>query len=210
MSNQNHSRSLSSHSIIWHGGSVSPEERQRLLGQKPVTIWFTGLSGAGKSSLASALESRLVGLGRACYVLDGDNVRHGLNRDLGFSPEERKENIRRVAEVAHLMNDAGLIVIAAFISPYRDDRAMAGELIGAEQFFEVYLNTPLDVCEGRDPKGFYKRARQGGLAEFTGINAPYEEPLNPAAKINTNEGSIDQCIDRLVAALGEQLTYFRT
>ena len=158
--------------LVWHHGSVTAEDRGRLLGQVPLTIWLTGLSGAGKSTLAAGLEARLVAAGRASYVLDGDNVRHGLNRDLGFSPEDRRENIRRVAEVARLMNDAGLIVITAFISPYREDRRMARDIIGGERFLEVYLNTPLAVCEARDPKGLYKRARQGGVAEFTGINAP--------------------------------------
>lgn len=183
--------------LVWHGGAVSSEDRQRLLMQKPLTIWLTGLSGAGKSTLAVALERFFITEGHVCYVLDGDNVRHGLNRDLGFSPEDRGENIRRVAEVAGLMNDAGLIVIAAFISPYRSDRALAREIVGVDRFAEIYLNTPLVVCEKRDPKGLYRRARQGSVAHFTGVDAPYEEPLNPALSIDTSIRGIDACVDAL-------------
>jgi adenylyl-sulfate kinase len=183
--------------VVWHHGSVAETERQKLLGQRPATIWLTGLSGSGKSTLATSLERVLVLEGRACYVLDGDNVRHGLNRDLGFSPADRGENIRRVAEVARLMNDAGLVVIAAFISPYRCDRAMACEIIGADRFAEIYLNTPLNVCEQRDTKGFYRRARQGAFAQFTGVNAPYEEPLNPVLSIDTSVHEIEICVGAL-------------
>lgn len=183
--------------LVWHGGAVSSEDRQRLLMQKPLTIWLTGLSGAGKSTLAVALERFFITEGHVCYVLDGDNVRHGLNRDLGFSPEDRGENIRRVAEVAGLMNDAGLIVIAAFISPYRSDRALAREIVGVDRFAEIYLNTPLPVCEKRDPKGLYRRARQGNVVQFTGIDAPYEEPLNPDLSIDTSISGIDACINVL-------------
>jgi adenylyl-sulfate kinase len=183
--------------LVWHGGAVSSEDRQRLLMQKPLTIWLTGLSGAGKSTLAVALERFFITEGHVCYVLDGDNVRHGLNRDLGFSPEDRGENIRRVAEVAGLMNDAGLIVIAAFISPYRSDRALAREIVGVDRFAEIYLNTPLTVCEKRDPKGLYRRARQGSVAQFTGVDAPYEEPLSPALSIDTSICGIDACVDAL-------------
>lgn len=184
--------------LLWHSGAVSSEERQRLFVQQSLTIWLTGLSGAGKSTLAVALEKFLITEGHACYVLDGDNVRHGLSRDLGFSPEDRGENIRRVAEVARLMNDAGLIVIAAFISPYRSDRVMARDIVGVNRFVEIYLDTPLQVCEQRDPKGFYRRARQGAFAQFTGVSAPYEEPLNPALSIDTSICGIDACVDALV------------
>lgn len=171
-----------------------------MLGQRPLTIWLTGLSGAGKSTLAAELEARLIDAGRACYVLDGDNVRQGLNRDLGFSPADRRENIRRVAEVARLMNDAGLIVITAFISPYREDRRMARDIIGSERFLEVYLSTPLAVCEARDPKGLYRRAREGGVSEFTGINAPYEVPEAPELVLNTDEFLVDEAVGMLLGA----------
>lgn len=188
--------------LVWHHGSVSHLDRQKLFGHQPRTLWLTGLSGAGKSTLAMALEAHLLDAGSACYVLDGDNVRHGLNKDLGFSPEDRRENIRRIAEVARLMNDAGLIVISAFISPYRADREMAREIIAPERFMEVYLSTPLAMCEERDPKGFYKRARQGGIAGFTGINAPYEEPLTPSLVLDTSDKSVYDCVDRVIGALG--------
>lgn len=181
-------------SIVWHGSQVSPADRRALLGQAPLTLWLTGLSAAGKSTLAFALERQLIEQGRLCYVLDGDNLRHGLNRDLGFSPAERCENIRRVAEVSRLLNDAGLIVITAFISPYRADRATAREIIGHEQFREVYLDTPLADCEARDPKGLYRRARSGKLPDFTGIGAPYEAPEAPDLRINTNIMNIPDAI----------------
>ena len=188
---------MAQRNLVWYNSSVSHSERQDHLGQRSVTLWLTGLSGAGKSTLATCLERVLFLEGRACYVLDGDNVRHGLNRDLGFSPEDRSENIRRVAEVARLMNDAGLIVIAAFISPYRSDRAMACEIVGANRFVEIYLDTPQSVCEQRDPKGLYRRAREGGVALFTGVDAPYEAPLTPAFSLDTSRGEIDACVSAL-------------
>jgi adenylyl-sulfate kinase len=169
--------------------------------QKPVTVWLTGLSGAGKSTIACALERRLLESGHASYVLDGDNVRHGLNRDLGFSPQDRAENIRRIAEVARLLNDAGLIVITAFISPYRADREMARLIIGEDAFLEVHVNTPLLVCEERDPKGMYKLARAGELPAFTGVSAPYEPPQNPLCSIDTANCSVDECVDLLMGIL---------
>jgi len=179
------SRSVPDRVVVWHEGGVTPGMRRDLMGQEPVTLWMTGLSGAGKSTLAFALERRLIQQGHPCFVLDGDNVRHGLNRDLGFSPKDRTENIRRVAEVARLMNDAGLIVIASFISPFRADREMAREIIGEERFVEVYISTPLEVCESRDPKGLYRKARQGDLPGFTGVSAPYEPPDAPDLVIDT-------------------------
>jgi len=193
MDNQTHPQ------VVWHGGQVSQVERQKLLGQKPVTIWLTGLSAAGKSTLAFAFERKMISLGRACYALDGDNVRHGLNRNLGFSHEDRTENIRRIAEVARLMNDAGLIVITAFISPFRADREFAGEIIGRDNFREVYVNTPLSVCESRDPKGFYAKARKGELAEFTGVSAPYEAPESPDLVIYASEYSLEQSVSQLMS-----------
>lgn len=187
--------------VIRHEGHVSPAERAVLLGQQPATIWLTGLSGAGKSTLAFALERELIGAGRACYVLDGDNVRHGLNRDLGFSAQHRSENIRRISEVARLMNDAGLIVITAFISPFRADRAMAREIIGADLFMEVHVSTPLKVCEQRDPKSLYQRARSGEVAEFTGITSPYEAPTDPDLVLDTSMLTREEAIKLLSAML---------
>jgi adenylyl-sulfate kinase len=188
-----------SHDIRWEGGAVSSSQHARLLGHEPVTLWLTGLSGSGKSTLASALELRLTEGGHACYRLDGDNLRHGLNRDLGFSPEDRRENIRRAAEVARLMNDAGLVVVTAFISPYREDRVVAREIIGAGRFVEVYLSASLATCEARDPKGLYARARRGELAGFTGIDAPYEAPQAADIVIDTGAVSVEEATQRLLA-----------
>lgn len=185
--------------VVWHGGQVSQAERCKLLNQQPVTIWLTGLSAAGKSTLAFALERALIDQGHACYVLDGDNVRHGLNRNLGFSHEDRTENIRRIAEVAKLINDAGLIVIAAFISPYRADRELARAIIGGDCFREVYVSTSLSVCESRDPKGLYIKAREGKVAEFTGISSPYEEPELPDMVIDTAQLSLEQAVKQLIS-----------
>lgn len=187
--------------IFWHAGQVTADARIHQAGQQAATVWLTGLSGAGKSTLACALEARLVGAGRPAYVLDGDNLRHHLNRDLGFSPCDRQENIRRSAEVARLMNDAGLIVICAFISPLREDREMARTIIGVDRFIETYVSTPRAVCEERDPKGLYKKARAGLIPEFTGISAPYEEPLRPTLAFDTGALSLEQCCERLFAHL---------
>lgn len=165
------------------------------------TLWLTGLSGAGKSTLAGALQQHLGRLGRACSVLDGDRLRTGLNQDLGFSPQDRRENIRRIAEVARLMNDAGLVAIAAVISPYRDDRDMARRIIGEAAFVEVHVSTPLAVCEQRDPKGLYKRARNGNLPGFTGVSAPYEPPLRPALVLDTGRLELPGCIEALLRVL---------
>jgi adenylyl-sulfate kinase len=173
--------------------------------QRPVTVWLTGLSGAGKSTLALALARRLIGNGRACQVLDGDNVRHGLSRDLGFSAADRSENIRRVAEVAKLMNDAGLIVISALISPHISDREMARKIIGADNFFEVHLSTPIETCEQRDVKGLYKKARAGVITDFTGVSASYESPLNPVASIDTSVASVDDSLSQLYKILSRSL-----
>lgn len=183
--------------ICWHAGLVSSDVRQATLKQRPATIWLTGLSGAGKSTIASALEADLLAQGQCCYVLDGDNLRHHLNRDLGFSAADRRENIRRAAEVAYLMNEAGLIVITALISPFSDDRAMAGSIIGKDRFVEVYVSTSTDVCEARDPKGLYRKARKGEIPEFTGISSPYEVPLAPAMELNTEFMSVDAASSKL-------------
>lgn len=170
-------------------------------GMPACTLWLTGLSGAGKSTLAGALQHHLARLGCACSVLDGDRLRAGLNQDLGFSPQDRRENIRRIAEVARLMNDAGLMAIAAVISPYRDDRDMARRIIGEAAFVEVHVSTPLAVCEQRDPKGLYKRARNGNLPGFTGVSAPYEPPLRPALVLDTSRLEVPGCVEALLRAL---------
>ncbi|MDI6827256.1 MAG: sulfate adenylyltransferase subunit CysN [Armatimonadota bacterium] len=190
--------------ITRHTGFVGVEDRSRVLGQRPATIWLTGLSGSGKSTLAYALEKRLIEEGRACFVLDGDNIRQGLNRDLGFSPEDRAENIRRVAEVAKLFNDAGLIVITSFISPFRKDRANAQEIIGDDRFIEVYVDAPLGVCEARDPKGLYAKARAGEIPDFTGISSPYEPPESPDLHLRTDQLSIDEAVRAIVTLLEEK------
>ena len=163
--------------------------------QRPCVIWFTGLSGSGKSTIANELEKKLFEIGKRTYILDGDNLRHGLNNDLGFSEQDRVENIRRVAEVAKLMVDAGLIVLATFISPYRSDRQAARELFEEGEFIEIFVDTPLDLCESRDPKGLYKKARQGLIKNFTGIDSPYEQPTKAEITIKINELNI---IDKIL------------
>jgi adenylylsulfate kinase len=175
-----------------------------VLRQRGCVLWFTGLSGSGKSTLAAALEATLLGAGHAAFVLDGDNVRHGLNSDLGFSPDDRTENIRRLGEVAALMADAGLITLTAFISPYRADRDAARAAIGGGRFLEVFVDTPLEVCERRDPKQLYRKARAGEIGEFTGVSAPYEPPVDPAVALDTSVLDLGACIDRLVALLRER------
>jgi adenylylsulfate kinase len=188
--------------LRWHEGSVARADREARLAQTAMTLWFTGLSASGKSTLAFALEQALTQRGRACYVLDGDNVRHGLNRDLGFSAQDRSENIRRVAEVARLMNDAGLIVITSFISPFAADRERARQIVGVDHFREVYVSTPFTVCEQRDPKGLYARAKAGNVADFTGVSSPYEPPLQPDIEIDTQVVSVEAAIDRLMTWVG--------
>ncbi len=190
--------------VIPHAGRITAPLREHLLQQRPVTVWLTGLSGAGKSTLAYALEEQLHELGFASFVLDGDNLRHRLNRDLGFSAAERTENIRRVAEVAALMNDAGLMVFTALISPQRSDRAMARALIGEHRFLEVYVSTPLKVCEGRDPKGLYTMARAGRLTGFTGVSAPYEAPESPDFSIDTAHLSLPDACAQVLTLLRER------
>jgi len=191
--------------ITWHQGRVKPADRTRVLKQDPATIWLTGLSGSGKSSIAFELERRLVEAGHACYVLDGDNIRHGLNRDLGFTPVDRTENIRRIAEVARLFNEAGLIVITAFISPYAADRRAARDIIGADRFVETYLAADVATCEQRDPKGLYAKAKSGQIAEFTGVSAPYEIPESPELAIDTATRSIDESVQEILRMLGSRL-----
>lgn len=191
--------------LTWQSGHVSSHERQALLKQKPLTIWLTGLSAAGKSTLAYGLERQLVAAGHTCYVLDGDNVRHGLNNNLGFSAEDRSENIRRVAEVAKLMNDAGLIVITAFISPFRVDRDKARAIIGNGVFQEIHVDAGLDACEARDPKGLYKKARAGHIADFTGIDSPYEPPVKPELVIESAAQTVETSVSKLFQFVLAQL-----
>lgn len=190
--------------IKHHVGHVAPEERQWVLGQRPATIWLTGLSASGKSTIAHALERRLTDEGHACFVLDGDIVRDGLNRDLGFSAEDRAENIRRVAEVARLFNEAGLIVIASFISPFEKDRANARKIIGDERFIEVFVDAPLEVCEQRDPKRLYEKARRGEIPEFTGVSSPYERPLNPDIHLPTDRMTVEQAVRTIMTFLKDK------
>ncbi|MCU0858267.1 MAG: sulfate adenylyltransferase subunit CysN, partial [Pontiellaceae bacterium] len=183
-----------SQNIVKTDSLVSAEDRQKLFRQKGATLWLTGLSGSGKSTIARRLERELIDMGQACCILDGDNIRHGLNRDLGFSAEDRKENIRRIAEVAKLFNDAGLLVITAFISPYRADRRHAREIIGADRFFEIFIDAPIELCEQRDPKGLYKKARTGEIQQFTGVSDPYEAPEHPEFRLNTGELSVPESV----------------
>jgi len=178
--------------IKWHHGKIAKEDRTKLMKQKGVTIWLTGLSGSGKSTIAVEIEHALLENRHQAYILDGDNIRHGLNKNLGFSPEDRSENIRRIGEVAKLFTDANIITITAFISPYRQDRDNARKLQKEGEFIEVYVKCPVDVCEQRDTKGLYKKARAGEIKEFTGISAPYEEPSNPELTIDTSMMSIEE------------------
>jgi len=190
--------------ITWHQQHVTREDREKLLGQKGVTVWLTGLSGSGKSTIAVAAEQALVARGRLAYVLDGDNIRHGLNKNLGFSPEDRAENIRRIGEVAKLFTDAGLIVFTSFISPYRADRDLVRAAHDPGRFLEVYVAAALETCEARDVKGLYKKARAGEIPEFTGITAPYEPPEQPELVLDTNAESVEQSVGRLVSFLEEK------
>jgi len=190
--------------ITWHEGHVGREEREKLLRQKGVLIWFTGLSGSGKSTVAFTLEHALAKLGRLAYVLDGDNVRHGLNKNLGFSAEDRTENIRRIAEVGKLFVDAGIITCTSFISPYRADREAAREVVGNDRFVEVFVEAPLETCEQRDPKGLYKKARAGEIKGFTGIDDPYEAPENPELVIRTDKISPQESTVAILSLLEER------
>ncbi len=178
--------------IKWHHGKVTKEDRVKLLNQKGATLWLTGLSGSGKSTIAVELEHALIENRHQAYILDGDNIRHGLNKNLGFSPEDRTENIRRIGEVAKLFTEANIITIAAFVSPYREDRKNVRKLLGHGEFVEIYVKCSLEVCETRDTKGLYKKARAGEVKDFTGISAPYEEPLNPELTIDSSKLSVEE------------------
>ena len=193
-----------SKNIVWHHATITKEDREKLFGQKGVVIWFTGLSGSGKSTLANAVEASLFERGCHTYILDGDNIRHGLNKDLGFSPKDREENIRRIGEVAHLFAQAGVIVMTAFISPYLADREMARKLNKEGEFIEIYCRCSLEECERRDTKGLYKKARAGEVKEFTGISAPYEEPAQPELILDTDKEPLKESAEKVLAWLEKQ------
>jgi len=190
--------------LTWHAELLGREQRRTLNGHGSCVIWFTGLSGSGKSTLANRLDAELHALQVRSYVLDGDNLRHGLNRDLGFSPADRQENIRRVGETAKILMEAGLVVITAFISPYRRDRDAIRSLVDAGDFIEIYLDCSLDTCRNRDPKGLYKKADAGEIAEFTGVSAPYEPPLQPELSLKTDELSEAEAVDLIIAYLRQR------
>lgn len=189
---------------VWHHATVTRNDREAANRHKSVILWFTGLSGSGKSTLAHAVEDRLHRKKCATFVLDGDNVRHGLCSDLGFSDDDRVENIRRIGEIAKLMIEAGVITLTAFISPFRSDRNTARKLVPHGDFLEIYCQCPLETCEKRDVKGLYKKARAGAIAHFTGISSPYEEPLNPDLMVNTGELALDKSVDAVITLLKER------
>lgn len=189
-----------SDNVVWHTTTIVKKDREELLGQQGKVLWFTGLSGSGKSTVANALEKRLWEMKKLTYLLDGDNVRHGLNKDLGFSIEDRKENIRRIGEVAKLFVDAGLIILTTFISPLQEDRNTVRELIG-ENFIEIFVDCDLATCEERDPKGLYKKARLGEIKEFTGIDSVYEAPGAPEITVHTSKKSVEECVEDILAYL---------
>ena len=192
---------ITSTNISWHNASVSTERRQRRNGHQGAIIWFTGLSGSGKSTLAHAVEEILFQNGCQTFVLDGDNVRHGLCRDLAFSAKERQENIRRVGEVSKLFVESGTIVLTAFISPYRADRDIVRNMAAMNEFIEVYCNAELEICESRDVKGLYRKARRGDIPEFTGISSPYEAPIDPEVTVNSGTTSLTECVDLIMKAI---------
>lgn len=199
--NQKKTKDTITENIVWHNTVVTHEARAKLKNQKPVLLWFTGLSGSGKSTIANAVESKLLSLRKFSYLLDGDNVRHGLNKDLGFSDDDRVENIRRIGEVAKLFVDSGQIVLTAFISPFASDREQVKNLFEEGQFLEVYIDTPIEVCEQRDPKGLYKKARAGEIKNFTGVGSEYQPPLDPDIHIKTSGITIEECAAMIIAVL---------
>lgn len=205
MTASDESSRAASDNVTWSHTKVSAGARERAMGHPPLTVWFTGLSGSGKSTVATEVERQLVMEGVAAYLLDGDNVRHGLNGDLGFTPEDREENIRRIGEVCRLMFDAGLVVLATFISPYARDRARVRELHPGGGFIEVFVDTPLEVCEARDPKGLYVKARAGTIPDFSGISAPYEAPLSPEIHLHTDGRPLRDCVAEVVEKISERL-----
>jgi len=187
--------------ILWHNSHLSKQQRAKQKGQTPCILWFTGLSGSGKSTIANALEAKLYALGCHTYLLDGDNVRHGLNRDLGFDDASRVENIRRIGQVAKLFVDSGTIVVTAFISPFISDREVVRSLVEKREFIEVFIDTPIEVCQQRDPKGLYQKALAGEIKNFTGIDSPYEAPQNPEIYVNTQELGVEGSVEKIVAYL---------
>ncbi len=195
------SENVKATNITWHEGVVSREDREKMHGHQAACLWFTGLSGSGKSTLAIEVENALYAQGCHTIVLDGDNIRHGLNKNLGFSPEDRTENIRRIGEVANLFVEGGSIVMTAFISPYREDRDIARALVPEGRFFEVHVDCALEICEERDPKGLYKKARAGEIKDFTGIDAPYEAPTKPELVVDTGKESLQESTQRVLDAL---------
>jgi adenylylsulfate kinase len=195
---------MKTENTVWHKQQISKSQRAALKKQKPVLLWYTGLSGSGKSTVANAVDALLFDLSCHSYLLDGDNVRHGLNGDLGFSDDAREENIRRISEVAKLFLDAGLIVSTAFISPFASDRAQARAKLAEGEFIEVYIDTPIAICEQRDPKGLYKKARAGEIKDFTGIDSSYDVPIAPQIHVKTAEQSIIQCAEQIVGYLMTQ------
>jgi len=193
--------------ITWHSGSIKKEDREKLLNQKGEVIWFTGLSGSGKSTIAVELEKELFSKGRLVYRLDGDNIRHGLNNDLGFSNGERKENIRRISEVAKLMQDAGLIVLASFITPFKKTRETIKDIVGEDNLKIVYVKADVDTCSKRDPKGLYEKAKKGEIDNFTGISSPYEIPKKPYLIVDTKNMSLEESVDYLLEHLEIQVIW---
>jgi len=190
--------------IVWHAGAVTRQDRERVDGHRGCTVWLTGLSGSGKSTIAVDVEKSLWARGVRAYILDGDNIRHGLNKNLGFSPTDRTENIRRIGEVAKLFTDAGMVAITAFISPYRADRDQVRALMQPGDFVEVFVDCPLEVCEKRDVKGLYEKARAGKIPEFTGISAPYEAPLHPELTIPSHAQGVEESVRQVLAYLEAQ------
>jgi adenylylsulfate kinase len=187
--------------IVWHQTSITKEDRRKRNGHHSAILWFTGLSGSGKSTIANAVSKKLFDLGIQNYVLDGDNIRHGLNKDLGFSAADRTENIRRIGEVAKLFVDSGQFVLTAFISPFAQDRKLVRHLVEKDEFIEIYVKCPLEECERRDPKGLYKKARNGEIRDFTGIDSPYEAPVSPELTLETDRYTIDECANQVLAYL---------
>lgn len=187
--------------LTWHDHGITKMDRAKQKKQRPFLLWLTGLSGSGKSTIANALEQELFKLDHHSYILDGDNVRHGLNKDLGFSDEDRVENIRRIAEMSKLFVDAGMIVVTAFISPFKSERQLARDLLEDGEFVEVYVKAPLDVCEERDPKGLYKKARQGEIKNFTGIDSPYEEPASPELVLDNAANTVEENVAKIIEYL---------
>jgi len=195
---------ITSSNVVWHEATIHRSDRERQNGHRSGILWFTGLSGAGKSTLAHAVEQRLHARGVRTYVLDGDNVRHGLCGDLGFSEADRRENIRRIGEVAKLFIDAGVVVLTAFISPFRSDRDRVRSWVATQDFLEIHCRCSVEICETRDVKGLYKKARAGGVKEFTGISSPYEEPLAPELDLDTGNLELEQCVAMVLQLLGER------